>query len=190
VATELVIAGPSSAGGIALNKMSEGLWSSISSVRVSRIVRHDRFGVVVDGVRDGVRDGAGRVRASRASRSRRARERHRVAGVAARGDGASSSDESSAFAAWGRMLLAALSRLLPRQLWRNRIVSPATLLRWHRELAARRWTYPRRHAAASGRPPTTAVIRTLVARLPRDNPTYMRPRIMWSSLREPSRSCC
>jgi putative transposase len=57
-----------------------------------------------------------------------------------------------------RMLLGALSRRLPRARWGVFFVRPATVLRWHRELAARRWTYPhRRH----GRPP---VRRELVLR--------------------------
>src|SRR5438552_7580802 len=41
-----------------------------------------------------------------------------------------------------RMLLAALAKLLPRDRWAVFLVAPATLLRWHRELIARRWTYP------------------------------------------------
>src|SRR5215207_2940079 len=48
-----------------------------------------------------------------------------------------------------RVVLGALSRLLPRPRWSAFFVSPATLLRWHRELIARRWTY--RHTRA-GRP--------------------------------------
>lgn len=43
-----------------------------------------------------------------------------------------------------RMLLAACSRLLPRARWGAFIVTPATLLRWHRELVANTWTHPHR----------------------------------------------
>jgi putative transposase len=48
-----------------------------------------------------------------------------------------------------RVLLAALSRSLPKPAWTSFFVSPATLLRWHRQLVARRWTYSRRRV---GRP--------------------------------------
>ena len=41
-----------------------------------------------------------------------------------------------------RLVLAMLARLLPRERWPAFLVTPATLLRWHRELVARRWTYP------------------------------------------------
>ena len=68
-----------------------------------------------------------------------------------------------------RVVLAGLSRLLPRVRWAAFFVTPATLLRWHRQLIARRWTYPRR---GPGRPPVTAELGELVLRLARDNPTW------------------
>ena len=67
-----------------------------------------------------------------------------------------------------RAVLAGLSRLLPRRRWATFFVTPATLLRWHRQLVARRWTYPRRRRP--GRPPVMAEVRDLVLRLARENP--------------------
>jgi hypothetical protein len=61
-----------------------------------------------------------------------------------------------------RAMLAGLSRLLPRARWVAFFVTPATLLRWHRNLIARWWTYPPRRR---GRPPVTAGVRELVLRL-------------------------
>jgi putative transposase len=65
-----------------------------------------------------------------------------------------------------RMLLAAVSTLLPRERWSVFLVSPQTLLRWHRELVARKWTYRRR---LPGRPPLDPALRELVLRLAREN---------------------
>jgi putative transposase len=73
-----------------------------------------------------------------------------------------------------RLLLAAASRLLPRSRWRSFLVTPTTLLRCHRRLVARRWTYPGR----SGRPPIGGEIRELVLRLARENPRWGYQRIV------------
>ena len=50
-----------------------------------------------------------------------------------------------------RLFLSAMSTILPRERWAAFIVTPATLLRWHRELVRRKWTY--RHRPSPGRPP-------------------------------------
>jgi putative transposase len=68
-----------------------------------------------------------------------------------------------------RVLLAAASELLPRERWSVFLVSPQTLLRWHRELVARKWTYRRR---SLGRPPLDPALRELVLRLGRENPSW------------------
>ena len=73
-----------------------------------------------------------------------------------------------------RAVLSALSRLLPAPLRQMRLVSPRTLLRWHAQLVARRWTYPHRRP---GRPPTPPPIRALVLRMARENPRWGYRRI-------------
>jgi putative transposase len=73
-----------------------------------------------------------------------------------------------------RALLAAAARLLPPARRRGLLVTPQTLLRWHRELVRRKWTYP---AARQGRPPIDARRRELVVRLARENPRWGYQRI-------------
>ena len=73
-----------------------------------------------------------------------------------------------------RAFLSAFARLLPTQLRQLRLVSPRTLLRWHAQLVARRWTYPRRHP---GRPPVAQAVRALVLRMARENPSWGYRRI-------------
>jgi len=68
-----------------------------------------------------------------------------------------------------RILLAAASRLLPRELWRYFPVSPQTVLRWHRELIRRRWTY--RCKRRPGRPRISKKVATLL-RLASENPRW------------------
>jgi hypothetical protein len=70
-----------------------------------------------------------------------------------------------------RAVLAGLSRLLPPQLRRGLLMRPVTLLRWHRDLIRRCWTYPHRR----GRPTVTAELRQLLLRVARENPDLGLP---------------
>ena len=72
-----------------------------------------------------------------------------------------------------RALLAGLSRLLGRRSLGRLFVQPETLLRWHRDLVRRRWTYPHR----SGRPSVPSGIVEIVLRLAKENPTWGYRRI-------------
>ena len=73
-----------------------------------------------------------------------------------------------------RALIAALTRLLPMRQRLGLLVTPATILRWHRQLIARRWTTT---PARPGRPAIPAGLRTLVIRLATENPNWGYRRI-------------
>jgi putative transposase len=72
-----------------------------------------------------------------------------------------------------RMVLAAFARLLTRPLRMSRLVTPDTLLRWHRRLVRWRWTYPSR----GGRPPIDARLTLLIEQMARENPGWGYKRI-------------
>jgi hypothetical protein len=74
-----------------------------------------------------------------------------------------------------RLVLATLATLLPRARWPVFLVTPATLVRWHRELVARRWTYPRTGRGQQGLP---LEVVDVVVRMARENPRWGYVRIV------------
>ncbi len=78
-----------------------------------------------------------------------------------------------------RAVLAALIRLLPARLRMHRLVTSGTILRWHRRLIARKWTYPHR----TGRPPVSTDIAMLIERLATENDSWGYKRIQGELLK-------
>jgi transposase InsO family protein len=76
-----------------------------------------------------------------------------------------------------RIWLAALSRLVPREQWREVFaVTPTTLLRWHQQLVTRKWTFVQ-YRRSPGRPSTAQTVKQLILRLARENSTWGHRRI-------------
>jgi putative transposase len=90
-----------------------------------------------------------------------------------------------------RALLAILLAVIPkaRRQGLRLLVTPDTIVRWHRDIVRRRWA-ARSIRGKTGRPATRRNIRALVLRLARENPDYVEPGIMWSRAMSPFWSWC
>ncbi len=82
-----------------------------------------------------------------------------------------------------RLLLTALSQRLPRPAWHTFLVSPQTLLRWHRELVRRKWAWFAARRRCFGRPRLGAELKDLVLRLAGENPRWGYRRIQGELLK-------
>ena len=80
-----------------------------------------------------------------------------------------------------RAVFAALVWALPTMLRRHRLVTPGTILRWHRRLVAKKWTYPHH----LGRPPVNDTVTSLIERMAQENHRWGYKRILWGSKSQP-----
>ena len=78
-----------------------------------------------------------------------------------------------------RVILAALIRRLSGGLQAHRLITPGIVLRWHRRLITRKWTYPN----PTGRPPVSAEIAALIERLATENRSWGYQRIQGELLK-------
>jgi putative transposase len=78
-----------------------------------------------------------------------------------------------------RAVFAALVRRLPPILRRQRLVTPGTILCWHRRLVAKEWMYPHR----VGRPPVEDAVAVLIERMARENQSWGYKRIQGELLK-------
>jgi putative transposase len=90
-----------------------------------------------------------------------------------------------------RALLTTLLSVIPkaRRQGLRLLVTPDTILRWHRDIVRRRWA-ARSVPGKAGRPATRRNIKALVLRLACENPDYVEPGIMWSRAMSPSGPWC
>jgi hypothetical protein len=93
--------------------------------------------------------------------------RHRDDFVVPTGDSRSLRNPAPTTPELGRPRLAALIRRLPTVLGRHRLVTPGTVLRWHRRLVTKKWTYPNR----PGRPSIDSIVARLVEHMAAENPS-------------------
>ena len=78
-----------------------------------------------------------------------------------------------------RAVFAALVRAMPKMLRAHRLVTPGTILRWHRRLVAKKWTYPNR----SGRPRVDDAVAVLIERMAKENQSWRYKRIQGELLK-------